>query len=1305
MRNYYRLVSSFFSSKIFYFLFFGFSFVGGLNAQNKVALSDSNIVNLGIRGDANRLVDEQVLAGDPQAGQGGTVTSKFDQTYNPIYNPASILIKLFEDYALEDLWYYDSNGKDTIRVYGGDPSAWVFLGNLVTDRYNQWQAFPIQDTFKFIRLDFRHPQAAINEIVLYGTALGTRKTQISLAQNPAQVTMGKLMGINGFVDDPKNMLSTAAGTLREYHRWDWDEGNGQTGYTGFPQSEYAFAPSYVSTWNFDDYYGQLSQSGVEIAPCLQGSPPHIRDSLNDDSKPIRLAKDPSDPASYREHAEYMFQFAARYGQSNVAPSFLKLRAGQSPKSGLGFINYLENWNEPDKWWRGREGYFSPFELAAMSSADCDGHEGALGAGFGMKAADPNMKMIMPGLASLDLNYVEGIRLWSEYNRQSGFPFDVLNFHHYSNTGGGQFSNASKGVSPEEDDLKGKLRRIVNYRNTWLPGKEIWLSEFGYDTNPNSPQAAPAIGTNDELEVQSQWLLRSFLEIAASGIDRAQMYMLRDVNAANPNQYNSSGLTQEKWNQHQAKKSYFYLSGMRQILKEYFFEGELNLADADLRAYRFRHRDTDSICYAIWSATSRARVINNYRFSTAGMGRAILAEVQSDSTQARLSTLAIRSDSVSLTLSEMPIFLKLIPSDAVAPKAIAQSVSVSLDAQGLAQIALEAVDAGSSDDRRITKLYLSRESLDCSDLPAGQNSVELDLMLYACDHFQCDSATFKVFLSDTLAPHLSLKKHKAYLDANGQLQVQADDFVANMQDNCGGSIQLDLSQESFDCSDLEGEGLLTVSSDGSWLKSCYTSLVNAMTWPWLGAGDFPHDSTYYQPVEIGQPYRWHSLDAVAGSQVIKADSRVQYFKKEFQLSGDVLKANFAVTVDDDLEIYINGKLLARENVWGAPSTGAAAVHSFEIDASGNYTNGPQGTTPFGLINGLPLGHYFTQGNNEILVVVRNGGPGNVGGFSFKMDLETSLNTYIVSDGSWEKSSLVSTLSALSFPWTGAQVLPTESSFTSFAQVGQPKPWKTIDSVAGAEVIKCASGVEFYRKKFILKGNYWSDLRLWMRVDDDMEIYLNGHLIARENVWGIAATGPGSLHSFHLGDAGFENGSDSTRGFGLLDSAALAYLQSGENEIMLAVRNTLNGNSGGFSLRMEVKGEAAQALNLIATDIHGNSSYYQVFLRVMDSIGACQTSAISAKTLSAAEPIDNTTIELRTYPNPVRDQFWISLPESTQGAVEVQIINMAGQLVQSLKQEAYGEQELTLNLELLEPAMYLVRVQGSFGVYTDRILKQA
>jgi hypothetical protein len=347
MQYYYFLFSRFSKYNFFFLIVFIFCFDATAFGQNKLFLSDSNIVNIGIRGNANLLVDEQTLAGDPRTGQGAEVFTKFNQTYNSIYNPATILIKLFEDYALEDLWYYDSNGKDTIRVYGGDPSSWVFVGNLVTDAYKQWVSFPIQDTFKFLRLDFRHPQASINEIVLYGDALGTSKSILPPAQASSPVNMGKLIGINGFVDDPKDLLANAAGTLREYHRWDWDEANGQTNYVGYPQNEYAFSPSWVSSWDFDDYYGALLEKGVEVAPCLQGSPPHIRGSLNDDAKPIEANENPEDPASYAEHADYMFQFAARYGSNNVAPSFLKLRSNQSPKSGLGLINYLESWTSPD----------------------------------------------------------------------------------------------------------------------------------------------------------------------------------------------------------------------------------------------------------------------------------------------------------------------------------------------------------------------------------------------------------------------------------------------------------------------------------------------------------------------------------------------------------------------------------------------------------------------------------------------------------------------------------------------------------------------------------------------------------------------------------------------------------------------------------------------------------------------------------------------------------------------------------------------------------------------------------------------
>jgi hypothetical protein len=65
-------------------------------------------------------------------------------------------------------------------------------------------------------------------------------------------------------------------------------------------------------------------------------------------------------------------------------------------------------------------------------------------------------------------------------------------------------------------IKYKLKKIVAFRDSLLPDLEIWLNEFGYDTQEGSSQAAPAIGKNSTEEIQGRWLLRSFLEISAYG---------------------------------------------------------------------------------------------------------------------------------------------------------------------------------------------------------------------------------------------------------------------------------------------------------------------------------------------------------------------------------------------------------------------------------------------------------------------------------------------------------------------------------------------------------------------------------------------------------------------------------------------------------------------------------------------------------------------------------------------------------------------------------------------------------------------
>src|SRR5690606_37916774 len=115
-----------------------------------------------------------------------------------------------------------------------------------------------------------------------------------------------------------------------------------------------------------------------------------------------------------------------------------------------------------------------------------------------------------------------------------------------------------GISPEADQFKSKVEAIVDYRNRYLPGEELWVSEFGYDTHPGSVQRAPAIAGYSAQEVQAQWLVRSYLALAAAGADKAQMFMLRDVNGDSGGRFNSSGLTTNKATGWVPKVSWYYV---------------------------------------------------------------------------------------------------------------------------------------------------------------------------------------------------------------------------------------------------------------------------------------------------------------------------------------------------------------------------------------------------------------------------------------------------------------------------------------------------------------------------------------------------------------------------------------------------------------------------------------------------------------------------------------------------------------------------------------------------------------------------
>lgn len=471
---------------------------------------------------------------------------------------------------------------------------------------------------------------------------------------PGSVTVADFMGINAFIDDPVEKM-LPVGHVREYHNWNWDEGDepwaSDGTYPGYPYNQNKFNPSYAGGgWNFDHYYRDVTEAGLTVFPAVQGSVYWLTGSRTQD-KPISPGESSTNPASYAEHADHMFQYAARYGGTAVDHSLLKLASDQQALSGLGYIQYYENWNEPDKNWEGPNAQFSPQELAAMTSADYDGHEGTMGSTFGVKNADPNAKLVMGGLYKLDLQYISDMKTWFEENRDDGkFAADVLNFHHYCCVWG------SYGISPEEDGLKSKLADLVSYRDQYLPGKEIWLTEFGWDTHSSSPQRAVAHAEFNIYEVQAQWILRGYLAGLGAGIDRMTQYMLRDVNPNSNIQYDSSGLVGPKgdWS---PKPSWYYVYTMKNRLGNFVFAGEQASGHPNVMVYKFIDPDSDNGAYVLWCPTSNGTTVNEYNLSLGSSpSNATQITMQDQDIDGIETSLNIQNGVVTVNISETPIFV-------------------------------------------------------------------------------------------------------------------------------------------------------------------------------------------------------------------------------------------------------------------------------------------------------------------------------------------------------------------------------------------------------------------------------------------------------------------------------------------------------------------------------------------------------------------------------------------------------------------------------------------------------------------------
>ncbi len=477
----------------------------------------------------------------------GDVNTGWFPGWNAPNYPASSKGFFDGEYTIQKVRVFDLYGQPTIKFQDEDGAEFL---SVKLDQFKNWREWNlnVKASAVIITIQDLQGEKVVPEIEFYGVLTGTVTPPV--VDDPVIVVPPVLphatasgaalaLGTNGFDWVPIDKLVPIVTNLRLY---------GYLGWTMTPNG-IACSPIRREDVDYDALFKQYQDAGIEVIPCSSYAPDWFFTEKPPKWEHQPLADDlskASDPNSYKRYASYMYQMAARYGKTKVADSKLKVDttprfAGDAwinkKRSGLGLLNWLQIGNEPDSWWNPPYAQHTAQQYAACVSAAVDGHCGTMGEGYGIWNADPHMRIVMGGLSCINQPYLQDMLEWFKENRPdhdwprnpiTGEPVHV-DVHHYDNTGnepvGGKPQIAFKhGCAPETDDL---YTRLVNLR-TWvdvnIPGAQMWLSEFGWDTVLPSLQEAP-----DE-QTQAEWIVRGYLLALAAGCEKVFVYNAIDENS-------------------------------------------------------------------------------------------------------------------------------------------------------------------------------------------------------------------------------------------------------------------------------------------------------------------------------------------------------------------------------------------------------------------------------------------------------------------------------------------------------------------------------------------------------------------------------------------------------------------------------------------------------------------------------------------------------------------------------------------------------------------------------------------------------
>ena len=205
------------------------------------------------------------------------------------------------------------------------------------------------------------------------------------------------------------------------------------------------------------------------------------------------------------------------------------------------------------------------------------------AAAGIRAGDPQLKTVTCAMqAKPSGDYHKSVSLLPGLEKL----YDVINIHSYPFAELWPTWRRSFPEDPKIDYLT-DIQKLIDWRNAHAPGKEVWLTEFGYDA-PTKPQGKAGVSDRQ----QAQYIVRSYLLFSAMDLGRAYLYWFNDDDQ--PTLHAASGLTRH----YQPKPAFHAVAHLLATLGDYRFSRVVQKT-GELYVYEYSATPQKRI-WAVWS---------------------------------------------------------------------------------------------------------------------------------------------------------------------------------------------------------------------------------------------------------------------------------------------------------------------------------------------------------------------------------------------------------------------------------------------------------------------------------------------------------------------------------------------------------------------------------------------------------------------------------------------------------------------------------------------------------------------------------